>query len=53
MPHDRLEFPEGHVHRPATIDEWLAEVAADAAGRSVGVSPSVTLREIRDELDRS
>lgn len=49
MPRDRSEFLEDHVDRPATIDELLAEAAADP---SAGFSPSATLRDIREELDR-
>jgi len=44
---------EENVDRPATIDDWLAELDADRPTRATGMRPSATLREIRDELDRS
>jgi predicted transcriptional regulator len=43
---------EANVDRPATIDDWLAELDAGRTGRTTGFSPSATLREVRDELDR-
>jgi hypothetical protein len=43
---------EENVDRPATIDDWLSELAAERTGRAAGFSPSATLREVRDELDR-
>lgn len=44
---------EENIDRPATIDDWLAELAADRRSRGPGISASATLRQIRDELDRS
>lgn len=44
---------EENVDRPATIDDWLAELAAERTTRRTGVRAAATLREIRDELDRS
>lgn len=43
---------EENVDRPATIDDWLGELAAERTGRATRFSPSATLRELRDELDR-
>jgi hypothetical protein len=41
------------VDRPATIDEWLAEVR-DRMGppHDLGFDPAAIVREIRDEVDR-
>jgi plasmid stability protein len=41
------------VDRPATIDEWLAEVARHRGPpRDLGFDPAAIVREIRDEIDR-
>ena len=42
---------EENVDRPATIDEWLAELSAGRPGPT-SFSASASLREFRDELDR-
>ena len=44
---------EENVDRPATVDDWLAELDVDRSSRAAGFSPSATLRDVRDELDRS
>lgn len=42
---------EENVDRPATIDDWLAELSAERPDRATRFSASATLREIRDEQD--
>ena len=42
---------EENVDRPATIDDWLADLSAERPDRVTSFSASATLREIRDELD--
>jgi hypothetical protein len=44
---------EENVDRPATIDDWLAELDAEPTDRAISFKPSASLRELRDQLDRS
>lgn len=44
---------EENVDRPATIDDWLSELDAEQTVRAGSFTPSASLRELRNELDRS
>ena len=46
-----ISLLEDNIDRPATIDEWVAELAAERPRPRTAFTPSTTLREIRDEVN--
>ena len=46
-----ISLLEDNIDRPATIDEWVAELAAERPRPRTAFTPSTTLRQIRDEVN--